>query len=38
MKFSRGRAGVVTVILLGSVPVPLLVVPASTVAASTVAT
>jgi len=44
MKFSRGLAGVVTVTLLGSVPVPLLVAPASaaapavasTVAASTV--
>src|SRR5580658_9942862 len=36
MKFSRGLAGVVTGILLASVPVPLLVAPASA-AASTVA-
>ncbi len=40
MKFSRGLAGAVTVIVLGSVPVPLLVAPASAAAppvASTVA-
>src|ERR1700733_1428008 len=37
MKFSRGLAGVVTGILLGSVPVPPLVAPASPAAASTAA-
>lgn len=36
MKFSRGLAGVVTVIVLGSVPVPLLVASASTVAPAVV--